>query len=315
MNKPVVSVLMITYNHEKYISEAIEGVLMQKTTFPIELIIGEDFSTDNTRKIVLAYAEKYPDIIRLLLPESNLGMMKNFIGTLKAATGRYIALCEGDDYWIDSYKLQKQVDFLEANEDYSICSHRYRVLDQLKNEYSNDLNENKFLQYESYFDFDKNTYFSGWYTHTLTVVFRNNPNLIKEISKYTSMIDYTLFYIVIGNSKGRLINFEGAIYRKHSGGVWSNSSNKLKNHVLLYSVFKELYNENRTDALVRSVYNYHIKNYLRAIYRYGTSKEICKTSVVFKDYLNTKTGYVDLFILFYEIFKSTVVRLAKCNLK
>ena len=112
MNNVTVSVLMITYNHENFIREAIEGVLMQKTDFPIELIIGEDCSTDGTRKIVMEYASKYPDIIRPLLPDSNLGMMKNFIETMQAATGKYIALCEGDDYWTDPYKLQKQVDIL-----------------------------------------------------------------------------------------------------------------------------------------------------------------------------------------------------------
>ena len=112
----IVSVLMITYNHENFIREAIDGVLMQKTTFPIELIIGEDCSTDSTRKIVVEYAEKYPDLIRPLLPGSNLGMMKNFNKTMEAAKGKYIAICEGDDYWTDPLKLQKQVDILEANE-------------------------------------------------------------------------------------------------------------------------------------------------------------------------------------------------------
>ena len=121
-NSPLVSVCMITYNHEKYIVQAIEGVLMQKTDFPIELVIGEDRSTDNTRNICLEYKEKYPDQIKLLLPENNLGMLGNFITTLHACTGKYIAFCEGDDYWTDPYKLQKHVDFLEAdnNQDYSL---------------------------------------------------------------------------------------------------------------------------------------------------------------------------------------------------
>lgn len=121
----IVSVLMITYNHENFIREAIDGVLMQKTDFPIELIIGEDCSTDSTRKIVVEYAEKHPDIIRPLLPESNLGMMKNFNKTMEAAKGKYIALCEGDDYWTDPLKLQKQVEFLEENEEYGMIHTNY----------------------------------------------------------------------------------------------------------------------------------------------------------------------------------------------
>ena len=119
-NIPKVSVCMITYNHENFIREAIEGVLMQKTDFPIELIIGEDCSTDNTRKIVLEYASKYPEIIRPLLPDNNLGVRTNFFNTLNVCRGEYIALCEGDDYWIDSTKLQSQVDYLAKNKQCSL---------------------------------------------------------------------------------------------------------------------------------------------------------------------------------------------------
>jgi len=104
-----VSVLMITYNHEKYIREAIDGVLMQKTDFPIELIIGEDCSTDNTREIVIEYTKKHPEIVKPQLPNENRGMQNNFMGIYNAALGKFIALCEGDDYWTDPYKLQKQV--------------------------------------------------------------------------------------------------------------------------------------------------------------------------------------------------------------
>ncbi len=116
-----VSVCMISYNHEQYIAQAIESILMQQTKFDFELVIGEDCSTDNTREICVAYQNNYPDKIRLLLPEKNLGMHKNFFETLQAARGEYIAFCEGDDYWIDPLKLQKQVDFLDANPDCAFC--------------------------------------------------------------------------------------------------------------------------------------------------------------------------------------------------
>jgi glycosyltransferase involved in cell wall biosynthesis len=117
---PLVSVKMITYNHELYIAQAIEGVLLQKTDFSIELIIGEDCSTDRTREIVIDYQKKYPDLIRVITWEENVGMQKNSLRTNKACRGKYIAICEGDDYWIDPLKLKKQVDFLEANADYGM---------------------------------------------------------------------------------------------------------------------------------------------------------------------------------------------------
>jgi glycosyltransferase involved in cell wall biosynthesis len=112
---------MITYNHENYISTAIEGVLMQKTSFPFELVIGEDCSTDNTRYTCIDYRNRFSDIIKMLLPNKNQGMINNFIETMKACQGKYIAICEGDDYWIDNCKLQKQVDFLESKPQYGLC--------------------------------------------------------------------------------------------------------------------------------------------------------------------------------------------------
>ena len=108
-DRPTVSVAVITYNHEKFIGQAIESVLMQETAFVVELVIGEDCSTDGTRRIVQAYAEKYPNVIRALLPEKNLGMARNYDAVWQACRGKYIAWLEGDDYWRTPQKLQKQV--------------------------------------------------------------------------------------------------------------------------------------------------------------------------------------------------------------
>lgn len=115
MTQPLVSVKMITYNHALFIAQAIEGVLQQKTTFPFELVIGEDCSTDGTRETVFEYQKKYPDIIRVITSDKNVGMMRNSLRALKACRGKYLAVCEGDDYWQSPYKLQKQVDYLERH--------------------------------------------------------------------------------------------------------------------------------------------------------------------------------------------------------
>ena len=112
---PLVSVKMITYNHELYIAQAIEGVVKQETEYPFELIIGEDFSTDGTMEIVLEYQKKYPHIIRVITSDKNVGMKRNGYRTTKACRGKYIAFCEGDDYWHRSDKLQKQVDYMESH--------------------------------------------------------------------------------------------------------------------------------------------------------------------------------------------------------
>jgi glycosyltransferase involved in cell wall biosynthesis len=118
--KPTVSICCITYNHEKYIAQAIESFLMQKTNFPYEIIIGEDCSRDQTRAVCIEYHKRYSDKIKLFLNNSNKGMHRNFLDSLDACQGKYIAVCEGDDYWIDPYKLQKQVAYLEANPEYGL---------------------------------------------------------------------------------------------------------------------------------------------------------------------------------------------------
>lgn len=123
MERLTVSVFVITYNHEDYIEKALESILMQETNFDYEIVVGEDCSTDNTRKILLEYKKKHPKKFKLLLHEKNIGAMQNQIKTMDACTGKYIAICEGDDYWVSPHKLQKQVNFLESNPSYNICGH------------------------------------------------------------------------------------------------------------------------------------------------------------------------------------------------
>ena len=118
-----VSVTIITYNHEKFIRKTLDSVLMQKVNFQYEIVIGEDCSTDNTKKILLEYQNKHPGKIRLLLAENNQGLVRNFMQTYRACKGEYIATLDGDDYWISSRKLQKQVDFLDRHGDFSMCFH------------------------------------------------------------------------------------------------------------------------------------------------------------------------------------------------
>lgn len=125
-----ISVWITTYNHKQFIAQAIESVLMQQTTFSYELIIGEDCSTDGTREIVLHYKSLYPDKIRLLLPETNLGMIPMTKASYELCTGRYIAWLDGDDYWTDPGKLQQQVGFLETNPAFSFCFHKVVLLKQ-----------------------------------------------------------------------------------------------------------------------------------------------------------------------------------------
>ncbi len=121
MNTPLVSVCMTTYNHARYIAQAIESVLAQQTTFRVEIVLGEDCSTDSTAEICRRYAEQYPDIVRLITSERNVGWRANYRRTIAAARGEYIALCDGDDWWCDAQKLALQVEALEADRECAMC--------------------------------------------------------------------------------------------------------------------------------------------------------------------------------------------------
>lgn len=126
----LVSINCMAYNHEKVIRDALEGFLLQETSFEFEILIGEDCSTDQTRTIIQEYVEKYPDNIKLITSENNVGWKKNSERLLKHSSGKYIALCEGDDYWTDPGKLQKQVEYMENHPECSLCFHRARIEDE-----------------------------------------------------------------------------------------------------------------------------------------------------------------------------------------
>lgn len=129
--EPLVSVRLATYKHEAWIAQCLEGILMQRTDFPFEVIVGEDDGPDQTRKIAQSYADRFPDRVRLLPAEPNLGPMRNSYRIQQACRGKYHAMIEGDDYWIDPLKLQSQADFLEAHPDVSVCVHNAFILNEM----------------------------------------------------------------------------------------------------------------------------------------------------------------------------------------
>ncbi|MDZ8259587.1 glycosyltransferase [Nostoc sp. ChiQUE01b] len=214
-----VSVLMVTYNHEDFIAQAIESVLMQKVYFEYELVIGEDCSTDNTRQIVIEYQRKYSDKIRLLLPEVNLGAHKNFLNTFKACQGQYLAILEGDDYWTSSEKLQKQVDFLDKNLDFAICFHNVLVFWQ-----DNSHSPAIFLHNQPKTSTIENLLINNFIS-TPSVMYRaglvqNFPDWFYE----QSMGDWTFHILNAQHGKIGYIDEVMSAYRIHPKGVWSNKS-------------------------------------------------------------------------------------------
>jgi glycosyltransferase involved in cell wall biosynthesis len=216
---PFVVVWMVAYNQEKYVDKAVESIMMQQTNFEYLLIIGEDCSTDNTRKLCEIQKEKYGNKIQLLLNEKNLGSMDNALNVYEKcfqSNAKYIALCEGDDYWTDPHKLQKQVDFLETHPDYAICFHAVNILEDGKLRPS-ELNWSDKEATYSILDLANSNLM-----HTPSVVFRNG--LIDKFPEWyqeSPVGDYVLHLL---NAKKGLIKYLPevmAVYRVHEGGTWS----------------------------------------------------------------------------------------------
>jgi glycosyltransferase involved in cell wall biosynthesis len=217
--KPFVSILCDAYNHEKFIRETLEGFLKQRTDFPFEIIIHDDASTDNTQAIIKEFTEKYPQIIKFILQKENQYSKKvNFWSdiTFPMAQGKYIALCEGDDYWIDELKLQKQVDFLENNQGYVIAwtdFYNKKEDELVANDFKNTLPE--------VYTIDFDTLFNPYCTYTLTCVFRKDAVDPLDYKKFKYGKDNTLYSLALCNGKGAFMNFQAAAYRWHPGGVYS----------------------------------------------------------------------------------------------
>ncbi len=214
---------MITYNHEKFIAQAIESVLMQETSFPVELVIGEDCSTDGTRQIVRAFAQLHPHIIRPLLPEGNVGMHRNLQSVLQACRGEYIAFLEGDDYWTSPQKLQKQADFMDSHPDFSICGHRII-------EFYQDHPEKG--SYPSPVQKESGTLediLRADYLPSCSVVYRAGL-AGKPPPSFADLLggDWSLWVLLAERGRIGFINEIMAHYRVHSGGVWMGISLEAK---------------------------------------------------------------------------------------
>ena len=225
--KYIVDIPMCVYNHERYIAKAIEGVLSQKTTFKYRLIIGEDYSTDNSREIVKKYFDTNRDKMKIFFNEKNIGAHKNTKMLFSNCRAKYIALCDGDDYWTDPYKLQKQVDFLESNPDFSICFHKAKVIyDEGIQPFYPDINKDT-KEVTGMEDILK-----GNYMHTPTVVFRNNDLTLPEWFETAYPGDWVLHVINATYGKIKFIKEEMSVYRVHAGGA-----NSMKSHSYRISQF------------------------------------------------------------------------------
>lgn len=233
----MVSICCVTYNHEKFIRQALDSLLNQKTTFPFEILIHDDASPDSTADIIREYEAKYPQIVKPICQTENqrsklkMGMNPRF--NFPRAEGKYIALCEGDDFWIDPLKLQKQVDFLEANPDYNICFHNAEVYEEDKptSKLVYKADRKQVIQLEDLL--------RGDFTKNCCSMFRYSKGMFD--GRMEMLQDTTIFMICLENDKkAYYLDEVMAVYRVHAGGVWGLMSS-LKKKISAFRIYVHLF--------------------------------------------------------------------------
>lgn len=271
---------MIAYNHAEFIREAIEGILMQEVDFPVEFLIADDLSQDHTKEIVEQYVQNHPkgNLIRYVRHSQNKGMMGNFVWSLENCRGKYIALCEGDDYWIEPLKLKKQIDFLNAYLEYSLVSHYskkiyfnyegFKLIGKLdKADYSIKDSDYHFLPIP-----------------TASICFRKSFTIPSWFFKVYGG-DRALIFLCSQHGKVKILDFVGSVYRVHENGIeqkYKKDKFSLPNrNIMELKTYYKLTNGSfRTKIIKKIAWNYlyisiqHLKNLKIFMAIYNSMKSI-----------------------------------------
>ncbi len=291
--QPLISVCITTYNHEKFLAQALDSVLMQQGDFTLEVLVGEDGSTDNTAAIVRDYAARYPDAIRAFYhdPDDKLFIngrqtgRKNFLNNLQQARGDFIALLDGDDYWIDPKKLQKQLRLLQENPRLSACCHPAIYVDAKGDEQSGYMGHHDIKN--NYKDFALHDVLRKNPVPTLSVLFRN-PRMQSFPALYlkTDMADWPTHIFTALRGDIRYVDEKMAAYRVHAGGIWAGFRDNIEKTLLSeLGVWRILQDEpalvmqrDYLAKLIQAQYSKLVKTALRAhdyrkAWRYWSQQE------------------------------------------
>lgn len=288
MTQPEISIRLMVYNHGKYLEDAFEGIFSQKVNVPYEVVVGNDFSNDNSASIITKYQKKYPDIVRVLEREGNQEYISkrkkgshlvNFYDILKNCRGKYVAILDGDDFWCDESKLQKQYDFLEQNKNVSLCYTGVKILNDETNEitYYDFVNKSNYIQ-------DFNSYLRNYEpTPSATMFFRNNLTYNNSFEKtFCSAFlgDYALRFFLGNIGDFGFLSENTAVYRKHDAGLSGVTAIKsidierrLNCNKTLYNHFKPEYKWflKRPNPKLQEQYIYALlleKKFLKALIKF-----------------------------------------------
>lgn len=321
-NKPLVSILCITYNHKNYIRQCLDGFVMQKTNFDFIAYVSDDCSTDGTTEIVKEYEYKYPNIIKGIYHSKNTNIIGNYFDVVNACKSKYVAVCEGDDYWIDEYKLQKQVDFLESNPDYAICFHPVKVV------------------YEG-FDFEKTDEIyptqkmikSGTtfelllkanFIQTNSVMYRwefNDKKIEEYFPKDIMPLDWYLHLLHAKEGKIKMLTDVMSVYRRNPSGCWSDSITNMDKIYLQYDLqiinfYDYVCNSiaNLSQEYIQNILLLEVKKIIDAYYHNKKFKELQNIyekypkyiDMIFSDKRYTKNKFEVKYKKYKKLFKLTL---------
>ncbi len=257
---PFVSIQCTVYNHEPYLRQCLDGFMMQQTNFPFEVIVHDDVSTDGSAAIIREYAERYPDIIKPIYESENQyrkhdGSLSRIMDAAMHPSTKYVALCEGDDYWTDPHKLQIQVDFLESHPEYSFSVHEYRVWNEAKKEFEpHQLEFLKGVKGNLTLTLDDYTT-RVLFTRTLSSVFRKSAKENSKYYQYDVNFDLSLFYALMTQGKCYLFNRVMGVYRIQPNSVTASknlSDFYLHTNDAMFSIVRE----EQTEQSREFVFNY-----------------------------------------------------------
>ena len=293
---PVVSICCITYNQAAYIQNAIDSFLLQKTVFPFEILIHDDASSDGTRDILVAYSKKYPRIIKLVLQSENQFSSCRLIAPrflYPISKGKYVALCEGDDYWVDDTKLQKQVDFLENNQDYVVTYSDCEPFDET-GKLDADFGAIKK-------DIGALGLKKAPAINTLTACFRN---VIKEVPQELMSAqhgDLVLWSLLGHYGKGKYMpEIQPSAYRVHDGGIHSKKDKREKLEMALITHF--------------ALYTYYKRTHDEVLSKYY-KVQICKISLLVMDFSGLAKTVNGLFFELLIMINSFLPYRLRCKLR
>lgn len=316
---PLVNIAMVVYNQGKYVSRAIESVLMQKTSFPYQLIIGDDCSTDDTFEICKKYAIQFPEKILLLENKINVGLVKNYKNVFEACTAKYIAILEGDDYWIDSAKLQKQVDIMESDTSIGLVhASTYMQYEYFDNKVTSQsrkiIAKNKILQGDVFNELLKNNFIVA-----LTAMFRRR--LLEEkidfryfINNNYQTIDYAIWLEISRHAKIRYLEDIVGVYRIRKTSISNQLSIADQEKFLLtakkivnYYISEHQVNDITSSELNKSINEMLFSNslfwgdYISSEY-YGRTTEINSIKIVVKKLISRFKLMVYMYSLVAQLF-------------